>query len=69
MSDKKQTVDLGLLEEDDEFEEFPAEGEQCWSQTAPVLFFHAGPRSRDSASLAMSVSIGEQIHSLLAHIC
>ncbi|KAA8585989.1 hypothetical protein FQN60_007558, partial [Etheostoma spectabile] len=25
MSDKKQTVDLGLLEEDDEFEEFPAE--------------------------------------------
>lgn len=30
MSDKKQTVDLGLLEEDDEFEEFPAEGKQCW---------------------------------------
>lgn len=30
MSDKKQTVDLGLLEEDDEFEEFPAEGEQDW---------------------------------------
>lgn len=29
MSDKKQTVDLGLLEEDDEFEEFPAEGKQC----------------------------------------
>ncbi len=27
MSEKKQTVDLGLLEEDDEFEEFPAEGE------------------------------------------
>lgn len=26
MSEKKQTVDLGLLEEDDEFEEFPAEG-------------------------------------------
>uniref|UniRef100_A0A3B3CG00 26S proteasome complex subunit SEM1 n=1 Tax=Oryzias melastigma TaxID=30732 RepID=A0A3B3CG00_ORYME len=25
MTDKKQTVDLGLLEEDDEFEEFPAE--------------------------------------------
>ncbi|KAJ8334205.1 hypothetical protein SKAU_G00398440 [Synaphobranchus kaupii] len=25
MSEKKQTVDLGLLEEDDEFEEFPAE--------------------------------------------
>ena len=24
--DKKKTVDLGLLEEDDEFEEFPAEG-------------------------------------------
>ncbi|XP_032898242.1 26S proteasome complex subunit SEM1 isoform X1 [Amblyraja radiata] len=26
MSDKKPPVDLGLLEEDDEFEEFPAEG-------------------------------------------
>ncbi|XP_012707151.3 26S proteasome complex subunit SEM1 [Fundulus heteroclitus] len=25
MTDKKHTVDLGLLEEDDEFEEFPAE--------------------------------------------
>ncbi|KAG8443108.1 hypothetical protein GDO86_011793 [Hymenochirus boettgeri] len=25
MSDKKPPVDLGLLEEDDEFEEFPAE--------------------------------------------
>ncbi|XP_022442311.1 26S proteasome complex subunit SEM1 isoform X1 [Neophocaena asiaeorientalis asiaeorientalis] len=25
MSEKKQPVDLGLLEEDDEFEEFPAE--------------------------------------------
>ena len=25
--DKKKTVDLGLLEEDDEFEEFPAEGD------------------------------------------
>ena len=24
--EKKKTVDLGLLEEDDEFEEFPAEG-------------------------------------------
>lgn len=28
MADKKQTVDLGLLEEDDEFEEFPAEGKR-----------------------------------------
>ncbi|PNI42158.1 SEM1 isoform 15 [Pan troglodytes] len=27
MSEKKQPVDLGLLEEDDEFEEFPAEGQ------------------------------------------
>lgn len=26
MSDEKKAVDLGLLEEDDEFEEFPAEG-------------------------------------------
>ncbi|XP_072865216.1 26S proteasome complex subunit SEM1 isoform X1 [Chlorocebus sabaeus] len=33
MSEKKQPVDLGLLEEDDEFEEFPAEGiwETCQS--------------------------------------
>lgn len=36
MSDKKQTVDLGLLEEDDEFEEFPAEGERDW-RLAEVL--------------------------------
>lgn len=28
MSEKKQPVDLGLLEEDDEFEEFPAEGKR-----------------------------------------
>lgn len=29
-SDKdKSKVDLGLLEEDDEFEEFPAEGKSC----------------------------------------
>lgn len=62
MSDKKQTVDLGLLEEDDEFEEFAAEGKQCWAALA-VLFFHSGPRSRDSASPAKSVSISEQIHS------
>ena len=27
MADTKKKVDLGLLEEDDEFEEFPAEGE------------------------------------------
>ena len=25
-SENKPTIDLGLLEEDDEFEEFPAEG-------------------------------------------
>lgn len=35
MSEKKQTVDLGLLEEDDEFEEFPAEGK--WTETDCVL--------------------------------
>lgn len=28
MSDEKKVVDLGLLEQDDEFEEFPAEGER-----------------------------------------
>jgi hypothetical protein len=28
MTDKPK-VDLGLLEEDDEFEEFPAEGKPC----------------------------------------
>ena len=27
MSSEKKAVDLGLLEEDDEFEEFPADGE------------------------------------------
>uniref|UniRef100_A0A2K6L8L4 26S proteasome complex subunit SEM1 n=2 Tax=Rhinopithecus TaxID=542827 RepID=A0A2K6L8L4_RHIBE len=30
MSEKKQPVDLGLLEEDDEFEEFPAEDWDNW---------------------------------------
>ncbi len=29
-ADKKASGDLGLLEEDDEFEEFPAEGTQCF---------------------------------------
>jgi hypothetical protein len=28
MADDKKAVDLGLLEEDDEFEEFPTEGNQ-----------------------------------------
>lgn len=37
MSDKKQTVDLGLLEEDDEFEEFPAEGKHCLAAVAVLL--------------------------------
>lgn len=35
MSEKKQTVDLGLLEEDDEFEEFPAEGRAIKRQVKP----------------------------------
>lgn len=35
MSEKKQTVDLGLLEEDDEFEEFPAEGK--WTKNDCVF--------------------------------
>ena len=29
MTSEKKAVDLGLLEEDDEFEEFPAEGKFC----------------------------------------
>lgn len=38
MAEKKQPVDLGLLEEDDEFEEFPAEGaRRGWGE---------GPRGR-----------------------
>lgn len=48
MSEKKQPVDLGLLEEDDEFEEFPAEGNcqaarwaPAWSGAAADLL--AGP--------------------------
>lgn len=65
MSDKKQTVDLGLLEEDDEFEEFPAEGEyftcylrRCWScfllhyLLESATFFFAVSCCSDSASLA-----------------
>lgn len=39
MSEKKQTVDLGLLEEDDEFEEFPAEGKlPCMFSVYTVIF-------------------------------
>lgn len=64
MSDKKQTVDLGLLEEDDEFEEFPAEGKSCiyyiWVFIFLVRvycrFVAAGPHSSDSASLATLAS-------------
>lgn len=37
MSEKKQPVDLGLLEEDDEFEEFPAEGNCQAARWAPGL--------------------------------
>ena len=32
--EKKKTVDLGLLEEDDEFEEFPAEGKSLSAFTS-----------------------------------
>lgn len=47
MSEKKQPVDLGLLEEDDEFEEFPAEGNRQaarwdrglrWGGVGPALW-------------------------------
>ena len=42
MSSEKKAVDLGLLEEDDEFEEFPADGEMnfqpCISNDSPGLF-------------------------------
>lgn len=49
MSEKKQTVDLGLLEEDDEFEEFPAEGKsrrqylvsQCYYVVFLAIYFYA----------------------------
>lgn len=47
MADKdKPKVDLGLLEEDDEFEEFPAEGESgnvrnCFSANC-VQYFRLG---------------------------
>lgn len=48
MSEKKQTVDLGLLEEDDEFEEFPAEGKsrrqyfmsQCYYVCFLAIYFN-----------------------------
>ena len=58
MADKKQTVDLGLLEEDDEFEEFPAEGkykkphiyiptyiEASYSRLEENACFHYFPRT------------------------
>ena len=37
--EKKKTVDLGLLEEDDEFEEFPAEGKSHTMHTKVRLGF------------------------------
>lgn len=44
MSEKKQPVDLGLLEEDDEFEEFPAEGNRQAARWARGLRWGgAGP--------------------------
>lgn len=41
MTDKndKSKVDLGLLEEDDEFEEFPAEGESKLIKRNSYLYF------------------------------
>ncbi len=35
---EKKAVDLGLLEEDDEFEEFPAEGKQNGDLKNGVIF-------------------------------
>lgn len=62
MSDKKQTVDLGLLEEDDEFEEFPAEGKLTKISnsanghavvTVDMATSMNQPCNSDSASIAM----------------
>ena len=40
MDDKyKGNVDLGLLEEDDEFEEFPTEGNLKWFFVWSVIYF------------------------------
>ena len=40
--ENKPKVDLGLLEEDDEFEEFPAEGNLNWGfpLTIGLSFYH-----------------------------
>lgn len=60
MSEKK-TVDLGLLEEDDEFEEFPAEGKLpsmiCVCALIFMEWLNSGRVNSDSADLLMFVSI------------
>jgi len=58
MSEKKQTVDLGLLEEDDEFEEFPAEGKGTVTDCVLVEIRSCANvrvkiKDSDSASIAM----------------
>ena len=39
MASEKKAVDLGLLEEDDEFEEFPAEGKKIAFLNNITLFY------------------------------
>ena len=40
MADKKKKPDLGLLEEDDEFEEFPAQGYNIINSCFDKTVFH-----------------------------
>ena len=42
MSSEKKAVDLGLLEEDDEFEEFPADGEYVKDYNGSCHFVMSG---------------------------
>ena len=39
MASEKKAVDLGLLEEDDEFEEFPAEGKKIALLNYTTFFY------------------------------
>ena len=45
MSDQQKKPDLGLLEEDDEFEEFPAEGNSDVNNLQTVDFLNTGNKS------------------------
>ena len=51
--EKKKTVDLGLLEEDDEFEEFPAEGKSYIHSSffISIIFISVKPQNPENLSI------------------